>query len=97
RALGRARRRETYPIAVFLVLFLRLLAQKKNGKNLLNVTHPNPFPTFFFDTTGAKKKVHKKETPRCISPLRRRRGLCPRPATFLKKGRSKTFVLFYLT
>jgi hypothetical protein len=24
-------------------------------------------PTFFFDTVGAKKKVHKKETPRSVS------------------------------
>jgi hypothetical protein len=55
--------------AVFLVLFLRLLAQKKNGESFLNVIYPNPFPAFFFDTAGAKKKAwQKRNAVKEISP-----------------------------
>ena len=33
---------------------------KKNGKNFLNVTHPNFLPAFFFDTSGAKQKAWQR-------------------------------------
>ena len=45
------------------------------------------YPTFFFDTAGAKKKVHKKETPRMVSsPAGDDQGYAPwMGASFLKK------------
>ncbi|MBQ2805840.1 MAG: hypothetical protein IJF08_02195 [Clostridia bacterium] len=87
----RARRREFF-LAVFLVLFLRLLAQKKNGENFINVTHPNPSPAFFFDTAGAKKKAWQRRNAENMSRLRARLGALPQvPATIFKKGRSKNF------
>ncbi len=52
------------------------IAKKKNGENFLNVTHPNPLPTFFFDTAGAKKKVPKKETPKIFRACGRDLGRC---------------------
>ena len=80
--------------ANYWFIFLRLLAQKKNGEKFLNVTHPNFLPAFFFDTSGARKKLGKKETPRIFRACGRDLGRCPKSLRpFLKKGRSKTFIL----
>jgi len=76
-----------------LVHFFGLLFQRKNGEGFLNVTYLNFLPAFFFDTAGAKQKAWQRRNAEKISRLRARRGRCPRPATFLKKGRSKTFIL----
>jgi len=92
-APSRARRREFF-LAVFLVLFLRLLAQKKNGENFINVTHSNLFPTFFFDTAGAKKKAEQRRNAEKVSLVATSdKGAALDLRPFLKKGRSKTFIL----
>ncbi|MBR2445439.1 MAG: hypothetical protein IKB28_02085 [Clostridia bacterium] len=66
------------------------IAKKKYGESFLNVTCPDLFRSFF-GKVGQRKNQRKAVGE--ISRLRARRGLCPRPATFLKKGRSKTFLL----
>ena len=79
--------------------FFAATPSKKNGESFLNVTCPNSLPAFFFDTSGAEEiashseAAWQKRNAEKVSRLRARRGLCPRPATFLKKGRSKTFLL----
>ena len=68
----------------FFGSFFGLLLQRKNGEDFLNATRPNLLPAFFFDTSGARKKLGKKETP--IS------GLCPVPRSLFEKSDAKTFV-----
>ena len=46
--------------------------------------------TFLFDTTGAKRKVHKRETPRIISPSAEGdKGSAPLTAPPFEKGGRK--------
>ena len=76
----------------FWFFSLAYCSKEKNGENFLNVTHLMLRPAFFFDTAGAQKKAWQKRNAESISRLRARpRALPLEPATFLKKGRSKTF------
>ena len=97
RALSRLRRGETPKTPCHFaqrnMFFFAAAPSKKNGKNQFNVSHEmlcEQILSVLFGKIAAKRT---KNGVFGVSPLRRRlRALPQDPATFLKKGRSKTFV-----